>query len=1139
MTTREILASTIAENRPCVLVLGQDACRIADCSDAVLDLFLSHLSRPRSEPRTWRTALTAPVTDEDLAWLTERFERNVVAESLEMALDLPWSAVFTSSIDPRITARLESRGRQPDPILASDHYPTVPRSTVRLPVYFLYGRSSDQHESARPPRSNAELKRRNARHVAPLLSRLEDTATVLGTIVIDGYLPESDWLELDDLFGAIRVGGGPKVLWFGVERAPQHDLVKELEREGSLFFEPRRLGAVVAELEARGELTSIQRFRSGREIVSLGGDKILDVPPALRLRVEASAAIVDDDWTEQPVPLAQPARAEAFQQFHGNLGSPRGLVEGIMRGFAIERPFEQRLRERIDTQLARRSELDRVVLLHGQSGTGKTLACARLVTRLRARRLPVLFAVGRVPLATDVDAFGLLAENSGAPATVVVCDANAGPGLYMKLAEALASRGRRTLVVGTSYRLEDAGRLPIELVEAHAEADTDERNEVVELVKKHVPTTDVALKTLREEDGASVFALLYRVLAYGRERLVSGVTGEARANEDVVRKRTRARRSPIATQLAQALVTAGRHSGELPMFDGEIDALFGHDAPGRLIDLIMVVGRLGLFVPLSLVMRTLRAQATNLEFSEIAAIFHELDLFRWKHDEEGSELLIGPRLQLEAEVIAKRRLGGWHREVQCILDLVENVRPFGVDGGTERRFLFDLLYQVDRRGPRGDELAGGYLSIAEALTKLRVSHGFDDVSLILKESGFRRDYLYVHMNEPPSSAERDRILNDARIAVDDAIRRADLGEVKLSPRGRRDLFVERAALYGYLAVGHAMHGAKPDEVWADYQAARAASRKAISLAPDYHPYDVGLWTTADLLSSRVATRLGATQEAELRADLYMLLDQLSVDDVRSDQTIQYLRRREQVGKLLGDQALSSEARAAIKRENPAVATYLEAREIAATLFVKKGEELGEAACTKADEALQILRKAGNISGQDGRCLSLQLELEWISATGERLLGGERRPLPVEVARRNELYRLVTAIKAQNGGVLDFRLRFLEAVLLWVAGNVKAADLEWRTLGRETDLEVRGRTHRRLFIACEDGSPRRFRGRLLRQKPNENWVVEVDSLRGSVNLLATDFRGVQLSAGRATPEFAIAFNYLNPVADPLDRYKGRS
>jgi len=1142
MTTRKILATTIAEGRPCILVLGQESWTAGGRPDPVLNLFLEHLSRTRSAVPTWRDVLSLPISPEDLVWLTERFERNVVDESLEMALDLPWSAVFTSSIDPQTTRRLASRGRQPEPILAADHHPAVPRSTVRPPVYFLYGRSSDQHESARTPRSNAEVKRRNAKHVAPLLSRLEDTATVLGVIVIDGYHPERDWLGLDELFGSIPVNQGLKVLWFGIERVPDHELVKELERGGSLFWEARRLGAVVAEMEAHGELlTAPRQFTSGRGIVSLGGDRILEVPPTLRLRVEASAAIVDDDWMDPPTPLVPNANAEAFQRFHGDPGGPRGLIEGILRGFTIERPFERKLRDRVDAQLARRNELDRVVLLHGQSGTGKTLACARLVMSLRrGRMLPVLFAFGHVPPVTDVDDFGLLAEKSGASATVVVCDANAGPGPYIKLAEGLASRGRRMLIVGTSYRLEDATRLPVDLIEAHSEADDNERTEVVELVKKNVDGAEVALKVLREEDGASVFALLYRVLAYGRERLVSGVSGEARSNEDVVRLRSRVRLPRVATQLAQALVTAGLHPGGLLVFEDEVGDVFGRDAPGRLIDLVMAVGRLGLFVPLSLVMRTLRAQVADLAFSEIASLFHEIDLFRWKYDDEGSELLIGPRLQLEAELIAKRRLGGWRAMVQCILDLIENVRPFAVDGGVERDFLFEVLKKMDRRGPRGDELAGGYLSIAEGLTRLRKTHGLDDVSLILKESGFRRDYLYVHMNdEVLTGLERDRILNDARAIVDDTIRRIEAGETRSSPRARRDLFVERAALYGYLAVGHATRGAKPDEVWADYQAARAASRKAISLAPNYYPYDVGLWTTADLLSTRTTTRLSAAQEAELRADLYVLLDRLSVDDVTSDQTEQYLRRRDQVGKLLGDEALSVEARAAIKNMNPALAAYLEAREIAAPVFVKRGEAPSVHARTSAAKALIVLRKEREITRQDARCLSLQLELEWTSATGERLLRGERRPVPASPSTRDELFSLVTELKAQNGDVLDFRLRFLHAVLLWVRGDVRAAELEWRALGRETDLVVRGRAHRRLFLASEDGRPRSFRGRLTRQKPNGNWVVEVDSLRGSVDLLASDFRGTQFVAGHAPPEFTIAFNYLGPIADPLERYRGRS
>ena len=34
-------------------------------------------------------------------------------------------------------------------------------------------------------------------------------------------------------------------------------------------------------------------------------DAALDITPALRLRVEASAAIVDDGWTEDPEPLGE------------------------------------------------------------------------------------------------------------------------------------------------------------------------------------------------------------------------------------------------------------------------------------------------------------------------------------------------------------------------------------------------------------------------------------------------------------------------------------------------------------------------------------------------------------------------------------------------------------------------------------------------------------------------------------------------------------------------------------------------------------------------------------------------------------------------------------------------------------------
>ena len=98
----------------------------------------------------------------------------------------------------------------------------------------------------------------------------------------------------------------------------------------------------------------------------------------------------------------------------------------------------------------------------------------------------------------------------------------------------------------------------------------------------------------------------------------------------------------------------------------------------------MVAGRLNCAVPVNLLFRVL-GQTSGLHLDQITYLLADLDLFRWREDEEGSDFLISPRIQLEAELICRRRLTP-DQEIERLLDLISCVRP-GVDQSTERFVL--------------------------------------------------------------------------------------------------------------------------------------------------------------------------------------------------------------------------------------------------------------------------------------------------------------------------------------------------------------------------------------------------------------------------------------------------------------------
>ncbi len=121
----------------------------------------------------------------------------------------------------------------------------------------------------------------------------------------------------------------------------------------------------------------------------------------------------------------------------------------------------------------------------------------------------------------------------------------------------------------------------------------------------------------------------------------------------------------------------------------------------------------------------------------------------------------------------------------------------------------------------------------------------------------------------------------------------------------------------------------------------------------------------------------------------------------------------------------------------------------------------------------------------------------------------------------------------------FRARHRDhGVREWVHGDEAHAASLWRSLARDTEFEDASRVIRRLYLADSMGKPILFRGRIEKLRSEGHWQVTIDGRRSSVDLIERDFRLEDLRPGREVRDFAIAFNYLGPIADPASRYGGR-
>lgn len=1124
-----VLRRFFEEKAPVVAVLGQQA-GWTERNDPVLTNALARLNRTGTH---WRDILSVePVPPHFYEWLSERFQRRLPSKDLETIASAPFSAVFTSSLDPGLANLMASDGREPDLVLLGTPQPRVLRSLRRPPVYYLFGRAGAAVAEMLPPISSQAVAQRRIRHATAMLRNVDETATVLGLIVVEGIDPQTDWLRTEDLIAVLSNAPQGSVLWCGEEPSFAGDdaaAYKHLTDSGIIVRDSRNLAKLVA--EAKLGLLNVEPETWGEpELVTLSEGKQLAISSRVRLITQASATIIDDSWTGFLAPITGDGLKLAFHNFHGLLGGSRVVFDGVRRGFSVERDFEKQLWERVSKALSQHHVETAAIVLHGQSGVGKSIALARAALKARATGAAVLFAHGRLPQAGDISEF-LQQVDQAQGVTLVVADCTVPTARYDDLLRALKSAGHRAVVLGSSYRIDlqeqsDRSRL----IEAPALLSGDEHRSLMEVVAKYAPEAAPQLQGATGSEHA--LARFYRLLPESRLRISEGLGREARLTEHELRTRgARKRPVKIMSALGDALIAAGFGAAEqAPIPDrneNDIDT-----AAGKVIDYVMAASRLFKSIPVGLVLRAVSADDAGyggaIDTSLIRDLFEGQDLFRWKYsDEEGSELLIGARLQIEAEIVCRRRLGGPRAEAQANLDLIRCAYRAGPEDNEETRFVAEMVQAMGPDGPAGDRYKDHYAELARSLTDLRNRSGVMNGRLMLQESALRRAYVRTHRDL--SLEEKANLLVEATEAVDGALAAIEEGggRIYASRRTREHLWVERAATYGFLATDSAQRAPSPEEVWASYKAAREATRMATGRVDSYLPLDIALWMPSRIL--REASTLSPIQELELKADLRSTLDLVDPSSLDPTHYEMFQRQRLTLADVLQDMSIGDEAFAALDRAGSTVGYYVRARSLAPTITQREASAASEEV-NQARAAAEYLRSHYQRISSDVRCLQLLLSMEWLASTKRWLFRGLRQPLPWKVEDRLRIKNVLLDLGLVSADLLQPRFRYLEAVLTWIDGSEDTAIRIWRELDAETKYVEAGRVLSRHILTGEDQSPRLFSGIVERQIGNDRWSLFVETLNRRVDLLADSFKDEDLAVGRTVRGFAIAFNYRGPLAD---------
>lgn len=1124
---QELLRRRWVEGAPLVAIWGQQTGWSPSSPDPVLARALEHAGR--AQGASWKSLLTnEPVKPEFYNWLAERFRNRPASQVVVEATRAPWCAVFTSSVDNGLANSMAGDGREPEVILQAEPPPRVLRNTRRPPFYYLYGRAGQHADELKPPVNRQALALRRMTQASAMLRRLSETATPLGLVVIDGYEAAGDWLRAEDLLAAISSSPIEGVLWCGAEPALSDDdqvVYDELVQKGVIVREVRPLGVVVNELVETISVPEMPHW-DDPEVVTLKAGRSVKTTPNLRLVTQASAVLVDDSWTGMLDTLSPAETVSAFQAFHATSGSFRSVTDGVRRNFAFERSFETLLHKRVDQALEHHHGAS-AIILHGQSGVGKTVAFARLAIRARKQGHAVLFVNRRIPQAADLSDF-LTAVDQQQGVTLLLLDTMLPVSRYDDLLHALRSVGHRVVVVGSTYRLANGKRASSRFVEAKARLEGEEQKKLLQLAQDFVPSMVQAVK--KEQDNEYVLAGFYRLLPHSRSRLSEGLGKEVDSTRHALRKKSTKIPPPTLGSIAQALIKARYPIPKTRILPDATEGGGHAESPeARAIDLVMVSSRLFKAVPLSIVLRAAgmgQSAGGSYSIDSLLDLIRGQDLFRWIYaDEEQTDILVEARLQIEARLICDSRFGSAAREADAIRSLIEAATRAGPETSDETSYVAELIHAAGPDGPEGDRYKESYATLARALTNLRAKT-MPNARLMLQESVLRRHYLRTHKNiEQPQKVE---LLNEAVSVVDEALNRtAENGAhgIYASRQTIDNLWNERAASYGYFATDAVQHGMS-GKAWSAYKAAHEAAALAKARRDSSFSLDVSLWMPIDIL--KLEKTLTDAQRLEIAADLRSSLDGVDESMLDDERRKKFQGRRMEAGDAIGDTALSDDAFSRLDEAGSTAGYFFRARRLAPDM--KLNAEPTPEDIVGAQACVSYLRCHYDKISQDGRCLRLLLDMEWAVWTRRWLMRGLRQPFPGSIEFRTMVQMIVGDMAALGEEKLATKYRYLRAVTTWLEGNERTSKDLWDELAYDTQFADSQRVSVRHLLADKSGTPMIFRGVVEKQLGPGRHQVRVEGI-GVIDLIAEYFPNVDLAFGRTVSNFAIAFNYRGPLADP--------
>lgn len=1139
---RQLAQSMQPGNIPVVLFLGQAYLR----SESTEDLFLSSavrrfqgtLDSAQGYSSIFSCRWQGP-NPPVLAWLDELRQKLDRPASLGVVAKYIWNAVFSSAIDSIWEeAFRDPKWRDTAQVFARDSSPGDPRNRTRLHCTYLYGCVNRHDDASRPPLTRRDLLVR--RETATILgSRIPDAVTPLGQFLLDGYDCRTDWFRSSDLYAVVRRLPLGRSHLFGVSDLSRLDEdTLSLVEEKRLILHAPSLAQFFEAASSEGvvSLTRTISIATKSRVISFsnssGDIRQEEMPRDVWTAVSRSARILDETILNHSQAISADKRYQELRTFLGSFdGRPYWPAFG--RKLWFRRKFADDLIASVKKALDSRVLLDWPIILHGRSGSGKSVAMAALAYEIRSEaRFPVLF-IERKPQAlvfTDVESFCHWCENAGAKATLIVWDGMNDVKLYTDLVGFLRGRGRRVVVVGSCYTLKSTkgAHQPREsVIRAPDELGIEEQEAFRKYLALFVDSG--AVVTDRPTDKTFLVAL-YHKLPATRTPIGRGVNLAMRDDED----RLKALATAVApsakkmTALAAALLSLDLPPSENvfqgPSIDIEGDAF---DRIQQLTGLITVPGQFGIHVPLELIVRAMESTS----YEEFAGLLNGSDMFDWYSDESG-QIFVGPRHSLEAKLIVDRRLPTPKSQVQFAQMLIGALRPSAMaEGSSEMEFAIQLLKVMGSTSNYRAVYAPYFHLLASSLRDLRDQKGVESPRLMLQEGNLLKESAIDRVQRDQGDTDVEFIFQEA----EEVIRRAlDVAEQYRGQSELRSMLnVELAAI---LRSRARQQTTNPSDRLRLLQDVRLFLNHARVLDPsNFYPLRVlfdSVRHSLDLKDFPSQDRAEAISDMlytfqSARLDLFTIEQQNECAALHGE----FLRQINHTGDL---DSLTAEL---LQRNHPA-GFYLKAYSLANWDQMRSSNRTvipDFAALLRAEEFLTVGRK---VAYGDIRCLDLLLDIWWFRRQSFLPFRDERRTCHFSSFEWTTLSELLDVAINTHQSHRQLDLLYLRGLCEFHVGAYRPAFETLKSVSRLSDeMHSRSRIQTWFLASHPDGTPLLFKGTV--EHPNldsDRGMAYVNGVNQMIPFFGSQFESRRFGAKESLPEFHIGFRFNGAIVDPVKNYR---